>query len=74
MRGEWEMQQFAPKEFAELFDPLKPVYDPRMMLFAEVDGEPAGIAFGFGDPPAGPIALFDTISRLLHKRSLMLGR
>ena len=75
MRGEWEMQQFSPGEFTELFGPIKPVYDPRMMLFAEVDGEPAGIVFGFGDLTpllrsfrgrGGPIQILQFLRRAKH--------
>lgn len=43
---EWEMQPYTIEEFHELFDAFKPVIDPRQMLFAEVDGEPAAICLG----------------------------
>jgi GNAT superfamily N-acetyltransferase len=49
MRDEWELHQYTREEFAETYAPLKAIQDPRLMLFAECDGEPAGFAFGFGD-------------------------
>jgi hypothetical protein len=50
-RGEWEMQEFTPEEFWELFAWMETVVDPKMMLFAYVDGEPepVGFAYGFAD-------------------------
>src|SRR5947209_5179642 len=45
-RGEWEFHEMTAPEFRELFDQFKPVLDPRTILFAEVDGEPAGFCFG----------------------------
>jgi GNAT superfamily N-acetyltransferase len=48
-RDEWEMHEYTSAEFAELWGPMKPVFDERMLLFAEVDGEPAGFCFGVPD-------------------------
>jgi hypothetical protein len=49
MREEWEMHAYTPREFAETWSPLKAILDPRLMLFAECDGEPAGFVMGIGD-------------------------
>ena len=40
LRDEWEFQQYEREETSELFGPSKAIWDPRMMVFAEVDGEP----------------------------------
>ena len=48
-RDEWEFYEYSPQEWAELWGPLKPVLDPRWVLFAEVDGEPAGVCLAFLD-------------------------
>lgn len=48
-REMWQFHQHTAEEFAEVFGVLKPVLDPRQMLFAEVDGEPAGFALGLPD-------------------------
>jgi GNAT superfamily N-acetyltransferase len=48
-RDEWEFYEYSPQEWAELWGPLKPVFDPRWVLFAEVDGEPAGVCLAFLD-------------------------
>jgi GNAT superfamily N-acetyltransferase len=48
-RDEWEMHEYERAEFEELYLPLKPVVDPRLILFAELDGEPVGICSGFPD-------------------------
>ena len=45
-QNEWEYHPFAIEEMREFFDPLKPIFDPRLLLLAEVDGEPAGFCFG----------------------------
>jgi hypothetical protein len=47
--AEWEFQQFTAEEFSEFFKELKPTLDPRMVLIAEVDGEPAGLVLGMPD-------------------------
>jgi GNAT superfamily N-acetyltransferase len=46
---EWEFYDYSPQEWAEVWGPLKPVFDPRWVLFAEVDGEPAGVCLAFPD-------------------------
>jgi GNAT superfamily N-acetyltransferase len=46
---EWEFYDYSREEWAELWGPLKPVFDPRWTLFAEVDGEPAGVCLAFLD-------------------------
>ena len=57
MRDEWEFQQYEREETLELFGPSKAIWDPRMMVFAEVDGELAGVAVGWPDwTPLIPIA------------------
>ena len=49
MRDEWEFQQYEREETLELFGPSKAIWDPRMMVFAEVDGGFAGVAVGWPD-------------------------
>jgi ribosomal protein S18 acetylase RimI-like enzyme len=48
-RTEWEFHAATEGEFREVFDQFKPVLDPRQLLFAEVDGEPAGFCVGMPD-------------------------
>lgn len=48
-QDEWEYHPFTIEEMREFFAPLKPIYDPRLLLLAEVDGEPAGFCFGLPD-------------------------
>ncbi|MEX2557574.1 MAG: GNAT family N-acetyltransferase [Actinomycetota bacterium] len=48
-RDEWEYHPFTIEEVREFFKPLKPIFDPRLLLLAEVDGEPAGFCFGLPD-------------------------
>lgn len=48
-RDEWEYHPFVIEEAREFFAPLKPIFDPRLLLLAEVDGEPAGFCFGLPD-------------------------
>ncbi|HVE62535.1 MAG TPA: GNAT family N-acetyltransferase [Mycobacteriales bacterium] len=48
-RDEWEYHPFAVDEAREYFAPLKPIFDPRLLLLAEVDGEPAGFCLGLPD-------------------------
>jgi GNAT superfamily N-acetyltransferase len=48
-RDEWEYHPFTIEEAREFFKPLKPIFDPRLLLLAEVDGEPAGFCFGLPD-------------------------
>jgi GNAT superfamily N-acetyltransferase len=48
-RDEWEYHAFTIEEMREFLKPLKPILDPRLLLLAEVDGEPAGFCFGLPD-------------------------
>jgi GNAT superfamily N-acetyltransferase len=48
-QDEWEYHPFAIEAMREFFKPLKPIFDPRLLLLAEVDGEPAGFCFGLPD-------------------------
>jgi ribosomal protein S18 acetylase RimI-like enzyme len=48
-RDEWEMHTYDRAEFEELYDAFKPLVDPRLFIFAEVDGEPAGFSIGLPD-------------------------
>ena len=48
-RDEWELYDYSPEEWAEVWAPFKPVFDPRCVLFAEVEGEPAGVCLAFLD-------------------------
>ncbi|MGH2728734.1 MAG: GNAT family N-acetyltransferase, partial [Actinomycetota bacterium] len=48
-QDEWEYHPFTIEEVREFFKPLKPILDPRLLLLAEVDGEPAGFCFGLPD-------------------------
>lgn len=48
-RDEWEFHPHTSEEFHEFFDPFKPVLDPSQVLFAEIDGEPAGFCLGMPD-------------------------
>ena len=47
--SEWEFQQFTPGQFKEFIKDVKPIFDQRTLLFAEVDGEPAGLVSGMPD-------------------------
>jgi ribosomal protein S18 acetylase RimI-like enzyme len=69
--GEWEFQQFTAGQFKEFFKAGKRITDPRSLLIAEVDGEPAGLVLGMPDLTAawrsmrgrlGPIKLLRVIS------------
>lgn len=46
---EWEMNRYSEEEFAESWGSMKWVVDPRTLLIAEVDGEPAGFCVGLPD-------------------------
>lgn len=48
-RDEWEFHAYTSEEMAEFLGALKPVFDERQLLFAEVDGEPAGLCWGLPD-------------------------
>ena len=49
MADEWEFNPYTTEEFLEVAGALKPIADPKTFLFAEVDGQPAGICFGLPD-------------------------
>lgn len=46
---EWEFQQYTAPQFREFLKDLKSLIDPRTLLIAEVDGEPAGLVWGMPD-------------------------
>ena len=46
---EWEWYPATSDEFYEHFTQMKPVLDPRVMLIAEIQGKPAGVAIGYPD-------------------------
>jgi GNAT superfamily N-acetyltransferase len=46
---EWEFYPLTVEEWRELYDPSKPIFDHRQVLFAEIDGEPVGICIGSPD-------------------------
>ena len=46
---EWEFQQYTAPQFREFFKDLKSTVDPRTVLIAEVDGDPAGLVWGMPD-------------------------
>jgi ribosomal protein S18 acetylase RimI-like enzyme len=48
-RDEWEFHPMTRGEFREFFADMKPVFDERQVLFAEVGGEPVGICWGLPD-------------------------
>jgi ribosomal protein S18 acetylase RimI-like enzyme len=48
-RDEWEFHEITRDEYVEFVADLKPVFDERQLLFAEVDGEPVGICWGLPD-------------------------
>ena len=48
-RDMWQFHQHTQSEIAEVFGAMKPILDPRQMIFAEVNGSPAGFAIGFPD-------------------------
>jgi GNAT superfamily N-acetyltransferase len=45
-KTEWEWYPLNEDEFYETFNQIKPIYDPELMMMAEVDGKPAGISIG----------------------------
>jgi GNAT superfamily N-acetyltransferase len=47
--GEWQFHPYTLEEFRELYGPSKRIIDPQQTLFAEIDGEPAGLCVGFPD-------------------------
>ena len=46
-KDEWEMHPCTSEEFHELFDPIKPVLDPQLMLMVEVEERLAGFCLGW---------------------------
>jgi ribosomal protein S18 acetylase RimI-like enzyme len=52
-QDEWEFYPLTLEEWLEFYDPVKPLFDPRQALFAEVDGEPVG--FCIGSPDYNPL-------------------
>jgi GNAT superfamily N-acetyltransferase len=48
-RDEWEFAPMTPGEFHEFFDQMKPILDPRNILFAELDGQTVGWCLGVPD-------------------------
>jgi ribosomal protein S18 acetylase RimI-like enzyme len=48
-QDEWEFYPLSAEEWIEFYDPIKALFDPRQVLFAEVDGEPVGICLGSPD-------------------------
>jgi GNAT superfamily N-acetyltransferase len=48
-REEWEFAPMTSGEFNEFFDQMKPIVDPRNILFAEMDGKTVGWCLGFPD-------------------------
>jgi GNAT superfamily N-acetyltransferase len=48
-RDEWEFYPLTVAEWLEFYDPVKPLFDPRQALFAEIDGEPVAVCIGSPD-------------------------
>jgi GNAT superfamily N-acetyltransferase len=46
---EWEFYPLTVVEWREFYDPVKPLFDPRQALFAEIDGEPVAVCIGSPD-------------------------
>jgi GNAT superfamily N-acetyltransferase len=46
---EWQFHPYTLEEFQELYGPSKRIVDRDQILFAEVDGRPAGLCSGFPD-------------------------
>jgi len=46
---EWEFHPMTAGEYREFFGAIKPVFDERQVVFAEVDGEPVGFCWGLPD-------------------------
>ena len=46
---EWEFHEITPDEYWEFWGPQKALTNPRLSLFAEVGGEPAGMTFAMPD-------------------------
>lgn len=52
-KDEWEFYPLTLEEWLEFYDPVKPFFDSRQALFAEVDGQPVG--FCIGSPDYNPL-------------------
>jgi GNAT superfamily N-acetyltransferase len=52
-KDEWEFYPLTLDEWLEFYDPVKPLFDSRQALFAEVDDEP--VAFCIGSPDYNPL-------------------
>jgi ribosomal protein S18 acetylase RimI-like enzyme len=48
-QDEWEFYPLTVEEWCEFYDPVKPLFDSRQALFAEVDGEPVAVCIGAPD-------------------------
>jgi ribosomal protein S18 acetylase RimI-like enzyme len=48
-REEWQHYDTSSDELHEVFDSLKPILDPHLLLFAEVEGKTAGFCIGLPD-------------------------
>jgi ribosomal protein S18 acetylase RimI-like enzyme len=48
-QDEWEFYPLTVDEWRAFYDPVKPLFDPRQVLFAEVDGEPVAVCIGSPD-------------------------
>lgn len=46
---EWEWYPATREEFYESFNTIKVITDPRLMLIAEIQGKPVGVAIGYPD-------------------------
>jgi GNAT superfamily N-acetyltransferase len=46
---EWEMHTYDQADIEELYGSFKALVDPKLFVFAEVDGEPAGFSVGLAD-------------------------
>jgi GNAT superfamily N-acetyltransferase len=44
-KDEWEFYDYSDEEWLEVLAPIKQVVDPRLMVLAEVDGQPVGACF-----------------------------
>jgi GNAT superfamily N-acetyltransferase len=67
LRSEWEFHAMTSAEFREPFVQFKPVLDPRQLLIAEVDGEPAGFCIGL----PGWTPLFRSLDGKLGPRQIV---
>ncbi len=64
--NEWLWYPIPSDEFVDFFEVVKPVFDPKQMVVAEVNGKPAGTMIGF--PNWNPLARgFNGKSGVLQK-------